>query len=67
MQADLFDTKDRDSSKRIMETLDRINARMGSGTLKYAAEGLDKPWGMRVERRSPRYTTRWEELPLVRA
>ncbi len=67
VQTDLFDTKDRDSSRRIMETLDRINARMGSGTLKYAAEGLVKPWGMRMERRSPRYTTRWEELPLVRA
>jgi len=24
-------------------------------------------WAMKQERRSPRYTTRWDEMPVVRA
>ncbi len=31
-----------------------------------AAEGFTKPWSMRREMLSPRYTTRWNELPLVK-
>ncbi|MFC1693640.1 Y-family DNA polymerase [Candidatus Latescibacterota bacterium] len=67
IQTDLFDTRDRDSEQRIMDALDRINACMGAGTLKYAAEGLGKPWKTKFEKRSQRYTTRWSELPMVRA
>ncbi len=67
IQTDLFDTKDRQGSKKLMQALDHINARMGTGTLKYAAEGLVKPWKTKFERRSPRYTTRWNEVPVVLA
>lgn len=47
----------------LMQVMDRINATWGRGTLKSAAEGIAKPWGMKRERMSPCWTTNWEELP----
>jgi DNA polymerase V len=35
--------------------------------VQYASAGLKKGWGMRQERRSPRWTTCWDELLVVRA
>jgi DNA polymerase V len=67
VQLDLFDTRDRRRAGRLMRALDRVNTRWGSGTLVYAAEGLDKPWRTRFDKRSPRYTTRWGELLVVNA
>ena len=51
----------------LMVTLDRINRRMGSGTLKLAGEGVNKSWAMRRGNMSRRYTTEWEELALCKA
>jgi Domain of unknown function (DUF4113) len=48
-------------------TLDAINAKLGRGTIQFAAAGLKKPWAMKGEMRSPRYTTVWSEIPVVRA
>lgn len=45
-----------------MSTLDVLNARMGRATVRYGAEGFEAAWRMKGEMRSPRYTTRWEEL-----
>ncbi|MDT8273721.1 MAG: DUF4113 domain-containing protein, partial [Desulfomonilia bacterium] len=51
----------------LMNTLDRINTRWGSGTIGYASSGFSRPWWMRQEKRSARFTTSWAELPLVKA
>lgn len=51
----------------LMEALDQINGRWGRNTLQYAAAGLDKPWSMKQQYKSPSYTTRWDELPVVKA
>ena len=45
--------------------VDRVNVEWGRGALRQAREGLAQTWRMRQGRRSPRYTTRWEELPVV--
>ncbi|MEO5368186.1 MAG: DUF4113 domain-containing protein, partial [Magnetococcus sp. WYHC-3] len=51
----------------LMRTLDRINSDMGRGTIRFGAEGLAAPsWGLRQQRRSPGYTTRWSDIPAVR-
>lgn len=53
-----------------MRALDAINLRYGRGTLKLASAGLEgngRLWTMRQERKTPGYTTHWEELALVRA
>lgn len=67
VQPDLFDHQDRPRSKRLMTALDAINDRWGAGTLQYAASGLTKAWKTQFHRRSPTYTTDWDELPVVNA
>jgi len=65
-QAGLFDNRNRERAGRLMRVVDGINARMGSGTLRYAAAGLEQSWQTRFERRSPCYTTRWQDVLAVR-
>ncbi len=67
IQAGLFDTVDRTRVKKLMQTLDNINQQMGSGALQYAATGLSKSpgWQTVFKMRTPSYTTKWNELPLV--
>jgi DNA polymerase V len=62
VQQSLFTSTERADS--LMAALDRINARMGSRVLRYGALGLKKRgrWQTVCERRSPRCTTRWDEL-----
>lgn len=66
-QRPLFGALDRERSARLIGALDAVNARWGRGTLVPAAAGLKRPWATRFERRSPRYTTRLDELPVARA
>jgi DNA polymerase V len=65
VQLDLFDTKDRAGARRLMRALDEVNSRLGAGTLRYAAAGTVQRWRTKFKRRSPRYTTRWDELPVA--
>lgn len=51
------------NSEALMSVMDRINATWGRGTVRSAAEGVSKAWGMKRERMSPRWTTQWEEVP----
>ena len=62
IRTDLFDTFDRSRDRRLMRALDTVNARMGAGALTFAALGIERPWKIKFNKRSPRYTTRWEEL-----
>jgi len=61
-QAGLFDARDRERARRVAEAVDRINARMGAGTVRPARVGYGHGWQTRAGRRSPRYTTCWDEL-----
>ncbi len=49
-------------SERVMATLDAVNAALGKNTLSFAASGIKKTWAIQSNHRSPRYTTRWNEL-----
>lgn len=64
----LFDRPD-PRSGRLMQALDAITAEHGRGAVRLAAEGIQtgKGWEMAQNRRSPRYTTRIEDLPVVTA
>jgi DNA polymerase V len=64
-QLTLLDTPDprRDDLMRVM---DAINGRFGHDTIRLAGAGTTQPWRMRQRARSPRYTTRWSEIPRVR-
>lgn len=65
-QTNLFDYLERDQAQKLMEVMDQVNQRWGAGTLKFAAVGLHQQWRMRAECRSPRYTTCWNDLPIVK-
>jgi DNA polymerase V len=52
--------------EKLMQAFEGINQKYGSQTIRLAAEGYAKPWAMRAERKSPAYTTRWSELPVVK-
>ncbi len=54
-------------SHALMTTLDRINRRMGSGTVQLLGEGLRKNWAARQANVSPRYTTAWDDIPAARS
>ena len=66
----LIDAFDRESSAKLMGALDACNRRFGRGTVILASTGLErqrKRWDTRFAQRSPRYTTRVDEIPVVRA
>ncbi len=52
-------------TEKLMSVLDRVNQKYGRSTIRLAAEGYSKPWDMRAELKSPAYTTRWSDVPLV--
>jgi len=60
------DTK-RETLQRLMQTVDQVNRKHGAGTITFAATGIEKPWLIKSEHRSPRYPTHWDELVEVLA
>ena len=58
---------DRENSDAIMSTLDRINHRYGSSTIRLASEGITKTGRMKREKESHCYTTRVDELVQVKS
>ena len=55
---------------RLMSTLDELNDRYGRGTVLMASAGLAgnrRTWSMKQERRTPGYTTCWDDLAVARA
>lgn len=53
------------SNANLMQALDKLNLRNGRGTVKVSTQGAFKDWQMRQERKSPNYTTAWDEMPVV--
>ena len=59
-----------EARKRLMQTLDGVNKRYGRGTIKLASAGTQTQnsiWQMKQQRKTPSYTTDWNELGVVRA
>jgi DNA polymerase V len=54
-----------DRKHRLMQALDSLNQRYGRGTVKVSTQGAFRDWQMRQERKSPNYTTAWDEVPSV--
>ena len=64
------DGHDAEGRARLMTALDGLNQRFGRGTVLLASAGLEgerRAWSMKQERRTPQYTNRWEDMPVVRA
>jgi DNA polymerase V len=61
----LFDDRLK-GSDHLMKAIDRVNGRYGRGSIGLGLSHLRARWRMRQERLSPRYTTRWGEIPRAR-
>lgn len=66
IQANMFVEEKQNNQRMLMDMLDNINFSMRDDILKFAASGTKRDWKMRMEMRSSRFTTRWEELFEVR-
>lgn len=70
LQENLFDCSENPASatainKRLMHALDNINFSQGANTIQFAASGLGQSWKMKQEKKSPLYTTSWQDLRIV--
>jgi DNA polymerase V len=68
-------SKERDRAA-LMEAIDDLNRRFGRDSVQIGSASLascmnrggeERSWSTKQERRSPRFTTRWDEMPVVRA
>ena len=69
LQFNLFGRSDAGRQGRngkLMEALDNINFSQRNDMVKFAATGIRRPWKMKQEKMSRRFTTRWEEMGEVR-
>jgi DNA polymerase V len=65
-QMHLFRNNEMDEKYRtLMTVVDTINVKYGRRTIRSAAQGTTAVWKLRQEKRSPRYTTRWEDILVV--
>lgn len=62
IQANLFTEQKKSGNRLLMSMVDNVNFAMRNDIIKFAASGTKRDWKMRMEMRSPRYTTRWEEM-----
>ena len=65
-QREMFVPLASERSERLMQTLDGLNRRYGTGTVFHGAQGTEPRWVMRREMKSPSYTTRFADIPVVR-
>ncbi|MBK1520730.1 MULTISPECIES: Y-family DNA polymerase [Enterobacter] len=66
-QLNLFDDNSpRPGSEKLMAVMDQLNTRDGRGTLYFAGQGTRPSWQMKREMLSPRYTTRFSDLLVIR-
>ena len=68
-ELDLEPVDNRDRSK-LMMTMDALNSRFGRDTVHVGSASRQRApsdWAMRQERLTPQYTTKWSDMPVVRA
>ena len=65
IQGNLFAEERHNNKRFLMSMVDNVNFAMRNDIIKFAASGTTRDWKMRQELRSPRYTTRWDEIKTV--
>jgi DNA polymerase V len=65
-QLQIFKSPDPNSSA-LMKAVDEINNHWGRNTIQPGGVGFAGKWDSRQLKKSPSYTTRWSELPIVKA
>ena len=62
----LFDRPDPKDDK-LIEAFDQINRQQGPGAINFGTTGQPYGWRSNSAYRSPRYTTEWKSIPVVKA
>jgi DNA polymerase V len=62
----MYDDERWERFRRVMRAIDEINRKFGRDTVRFAVAKPDGVWRGRAERLSPRYTTRFGEIMLVK-
>ncbi len=65
IEQDLFQKSPIEKNKKIMQTISQINKHYGNHTVYFAAEGTKAKWKKKPINRSPRYTTKWDDIPIA--
>lgn len=65
IQGTLFDSIDRPKHKQLMQVIDNINAKQGKNSVKIVSQGEITDHTNR-EHLSPQYTTRWDDIIVVK-
>ena len=50
----------------LLEVIDNINRKMGRDSVQFAIQGYKKTWMLKQQKLSPCYTTRWNDLLVVK-
>ena len=66
IQSNMFLPAAHNSKRMLMAMIDNMNFAMRDDIIKFAASGTSRNWKMRQELRSARYTTRWNEMFVVK-
>ncbi|HVU57478.1 MAG TPA: Y-family DNA polymerase [Puia sp.] len=66
IQGNLFSPHAAGEHRHLMHAIDNINFSMRDDSVKFGSSGMNKDWKMRQELRSPRHSTRWEDLKEVK-
>ena len=67
-QPALWGELDRERRDKVWRTMDRLNASLGRDSVRILSAGpKEAGWKLRADYRSPRWTTRWDELPRASA
>jgi len=66
IQGNLFSSHAAGEHRNLMHAIDNINFSMRDDSVKFGSSGMNKHWKMRQELRSPRFSTRWEDLKEVK-
>ena len=65
-QTDLFTEGQSKSSIKTMQVIDSINKKYGKGEVFFGSQGIQRKWSMSRQYKSPAYTTRIKDLPIVK-
>lgn len=67
IQLGLFDTDNREKDKAAMKAIDNVNKSFGRDVVRLGRQEFNKKWKLRQEHLSKCYTTRFDQLMIVKA
>ncbi len=65
--AETISDEQRERNERLMATLDKLNREHGKNTVRLGMARQGNAWELRCQHRTPRYTTRWDELAVAKS